>query len=161
MTARRIRVAGVRGDFRTPRGWPTPTDEWIRHNAFWQPPPGWTPKPGLKPAPADWQFWTTNDTWDAAATKYYEPIQGWMNSFYIAGATSTVIFISNFFFLRLHFLPLFACIIFAIAFICLVVFEVRKRRMNAELFVHATRGAEKARNERLAREYQRYLMDAA
>ena len=51
MTPRRIRVSGVRGDFLTPRGWPTPTDQWIRANTFWQPPEGWVPLPGLKPAP--------------------------------------------------------------------------------------------------------------
>lgn len=160
MIARRIRVAGVRGDFRTPRGWPTPTDDWIRGNAFWQPPQGWTPTPGLKPAPADWQFWTTNPTWDVAASKYYAPLQGWMNSFHIAAATSAIILISNFF-LRLPYLPMIAAAVFAVAFACLVVFSARKRKMTAELLGHATRGAERARGERLAREYQRYLVDAS
>lgn len=157
---RRIRVAGVRGDFRTPPGWPTPTDHWIRANTFWQPPAEWTPLPGLKPAPKGWRFWTTNKTWDAAATKYYAPLNGWMRAFNIAAFASTASLIAGIV-LRLPELRLAAMLFFVIAFTCLVVFLVRRRRMTRELMTHATRGAERARAERLAREYQRYLVDAA
>lgn len=160
MTPRRIRVAGVRGDFRAPRGWPTPTDDWIRANTFWQPPAGWTPLPGLKPAPKNWRFWTTNKTWDVAATNYYAPLQGWMRAFNIAAFATTATLIAAFV-AHLPVLRVAALLFFAIAFTCLVVFHVRKKRMTAELLTHFTRGAERARAERLAREYQRYLMDAS
>ncbi|BDV31254.1 hypothetical protein [Microbacterium terricola] len=160
MTPRRIRVSGVRGDFRTPPGWPTPTDNWIRANTFWQPPAEWTPLPGLKPAPKGWQFWTTNRTWDNAATKYYAPLNGWMRVFNIAAFASTATFIAAFI-AHIPVLGLAAMLLFVFAFACLVVVHVRRRRMTAELITHATRGAERARAERLAREYQRYLVDAS
>lgn len=160
MTPRRIRVAGVRGDFRTPPGWPTPTDHWIRANTFWTPPAGWTPLPGLKPAPHDWRFWTTNKTWDVAATKYYAPLNGWMRAFHMAAFASTATFIAAVI-TRLPELRLAAMLFFAMAFACLVVHQVRRRRMTAELMTHVTRGAERARAERLAREYQRYLLDTS
>jgi len=160
VTPRRIRVAGVRGDFRTPPGWPTPTDHWIRANTFWQPPAGWTPLPGLKPAPKDWQFWTTNKTWDVASAKYYAPLNGWMRSFNIAAFASTATFMAAVI-LRLPELRLAAMLFSVIAVTCLVVFHVRRTRMTKELMTHVTRGAERARAERLAREYQRYLVDAS
>lgn len=160
MTPRRIRVTGVRGDFRTPPGWPTPTDHWIRLNTFWTPPAGWTPLPGVKPAPEGWQFWTTNKTWDVAATRYYAPLGGWMRAFNIAAFASTATFIAAFV-SQLPELRLAAMLFFVIAFTCLVVFQARKRRMTAELMTHVTRGAERARAERLAREYQRYILDAS
>lgn len=160
MTARRIRVAGVRGDFRTAPGWPTPTDHWIRANTFGTPPAGWTPLPGLKPAPHDWRFWTTNKTWDVAATKYYAPLNGWMRAFHMAAFASTATFIAAVL-TRLPELRLAAMLFFAMALACLVVHQVRRRRMTAELMTHVTRGVERARAERLAREYQRYLVDAS
>ena len=160
MTPRRIRVAGVRGDFRTPPGWPTPTDGWIRANTFWQPPADWTPLPGLKPAPKNWRFWTTNKTWDASTANYYAPLNGWLRAFNIAAFACTASFIAAFV-LRFPELRLAATIFALIAFSCLVVFQVRRRRMTRELMAHATRGAERARAERLAREYQRYLLDAS
>ena len=160
MTPRRIRVAGVRGDFLTPRGWPTPTDEWIRANTFWEPPAGWTPLPGLKPAPKNWRFWATNDAWDSAAAAYYAPLQGWRRAFNTASIASLAVLAASFAF---H-VPLgraAALLIFLIGFACLVVFQARKRRMTAEMLASATKGAARARNERLARQYQRYLLDAA
>lgn len=160
MSPRRIRVAGVRGDFLTPRGWPTPTDDWIRENAFWQPPVGWTPLPGLKPAPAGWQFWTTNPTWDAAATAWYAPIRGWYRAFMIASSACWPAFIAAAVF-HINALRLAAFVFFLIGFLCLVAYEVRKRRMTAEMFLRVTTGATRRRDERLVREYQSYLRDAA
>ena len=160
MTPRRIRVAGVRGDFRTPPGWPTRTDQWIRANTFWNPPAGWTPLPGLEPAPKDWRFWTTNKTWDAGATRYYAPLKGWMRSFNMASFAGIVTFVTAAV-THLVELRLAGLLFFVIAFTCLVVHRVRRRRMTEELLAHATRGAERARSERLAREYQRYLVDAS
>jgi hypothetical protein len=160
VTPQRIRVPGVRGDFRTPPGWPTPTDQWIRANAFWQPPTDWTPLPGLKPAPKNWRFWTTNKTWDVAATKYYAPLNGWMRAFNIAAFASAATFITGIA-IRLPDLRLAAMLFFVIAFTCLVVFQVRRRRMTKELLTPVMRGAERARAERLAREYQQYLVDVS
>ena len=160
MTPRRIRVAGVRGDFLTPRGWPTPTDQWIRANTFWQPPAGWTPLHGLKPAPKGWRFWATNKTWDVAAAKYYAPLHAWMRASNIAGVACILALVAAAL-LALPLLRLAAMLFLLIGVICLIVFRVRRRRMTAELFAHVTRGAERARDERLARDYQRYLVDAA
>lgn len=160
MSPRRIRVAGVRGDFLTPRGWPTPTDEWIRANAFWQPPEGWVPRPGLKPAPQGWRFWTTNKTWETAAVKYYAPLQGWMRASNIAAVAAIAGWVGSIA-LQLGLLRLAAFAFFLIGFICLMVFRAKKRRMTATLFSHVTVGAEHGRAERLTREYQRYLLDAA
>ena len=159
MTPRRIRVAGVRGDFLTPRGWPTPTDHWIRANTFWQPPPGWVPVPGLPPAPDGWRFWTTNKTWDAAAAKHYAPLNAWMRAFTIAAFATWATPIAA----SAAQLPALrpAGVAFAlIAVICLTVHTVKRRRLTKKLLAHATSDAERVRNERLAREYQRYLMDA-
>lgn len=160
MTPRRIRVPGVRGDFLTPRGWPTPTDRWIRANTFWQPPEGWTPVPGLKPAPKGWRFWATNKAWEIAARKYYAPLQGWMRSFNMASFACTATLVTAAL-VRLPMLRVAALAFALIAITCLIVFEVKKRRMTAELLAHVTNGAERARNEWLAREYQNYLMDAS
>ena len=125
MTPRRIRVAGVRGDFLTPRGWPAPTDQWIRANTFWQPPADWTPLPGLKPAPKGWQFWTTNRTWDIAAATYYAPLQGWMRASNIAGFACIVTFTAAFG-LQLPMLRLAVMLFFLIGIVCLIVFRVRR-----------------------------------
>ena len=160
MTPRRIRVAGVRGDFLVPRGWPTPTDHWIRVNTFWQPPRDWTPLPGLKPAPAGWQFWVPNKTWDLAAAKYYRPLQAWMRASNIAGVACLAALIGATL-LHTPILRLAALLFLLIGIICLMVLRLKWRSMTAQLLAHATRGAERARNERLAREYQRYLVDAA
>lgn len=160
VTPRRIRVAGARGDFLTPRGWPTPTDQWIRANTFWQPPEGWTPTPGLKPAPKGWRFWTTNKTWDVAATKYYAPLQAWMRASNIAGVACIMALVGAAL-LHLPLLRLAAMLFLLIGLVCLIVFRARRKRMTTELLTHVTKGAERARNERLAREYQRYLLDAS
>ncbi len=160
VTPRRIRVAGVRGDFLTPRGWPTPTDQWIRANTFWQPPEGWTPAPGLKPAPKGWRFWTPNKTWDIAARKYYAPLQGWMRASNIAAVACAVALVGATV-LQLTILTLAAMLFLVIGLVCLIVFRARRKRMTSELLAHVTTGAERARNERLAREYQRYILDAS
>lgn len=159
MSPRRIRVADVRGDFLTPRGWPTPTDEWISENTFWQPPEGWTPLPGLKPAPSGWRFWTPNKEWDEAAKSYYSPIRGWMWASNVAAIACIAAYVAARV-LQIPLLQLASVLFLALGIVCLIAFRVRKRRMTAELFVHVTNGAQRNRDERLAREYQRYLVDA-
>ena len=83
-----------------------------------------------------------------------------MRSFNFASFAATATFVTAF----LAHLPVLrvAGVAFALlALACLIVHEVKKRRMTTELLTHVTAGAERARNERLAREYQRYLVDAS
>lgn len=73
----RARVPGVPADFRVPRGWPTPNDQWVRENALWIPPPGWTPLPGLRPAPAGWRYWRPNRLWPIVARTHLSRSRTW------------------------------------------------------------------------------------
>lgn len=45
--------------FRTPPGWPTPSDDWVRLHQAAEPPAGWSPAPEVPSAPAEWVFWRT------------------------------------------------------------------------------------------------------
>lgn len=63
--------------------------------------------------------------------------------------------------LQLTILTLAAMLFLVIGIVCLIVFRARRQRMTTELLAHVTTGAERARNERLAREYQRYILDAS
>lgn len=55
--------------FRTPTGWPTPSDEWIELHQGADPVAGWTPAPGVPAAPDGWAFWRT----DPSAFRDYLP----------------------------------------------------------------------------------------
>jgi hypothetical protein len=67
----------VPADFRVPRGWPTPTDKWVRDNAFWQPAAGWSPPEAAAAAPDGWEFWTPNKLWWQTTGAYYRSIAIW------------------------------------------------------------------------------------
>ncbi|MEK6311078.1 MAG: hypothetical protein V4755_10245, partial [Curtobacterium sp.] len=45
--------------FRTPPGWPSPSDDWVAGHPLVEPVPGWTPVPDVPPAPTGWVFWQT------------------------------------------------------------------------------------------------------
>ncbi len=105
-------------------------------------------------------FWSRSIALSIAATTYYAPLNGWMRAFNTASFATTATFIASMV-TQLPALRLAALLFFLIAFACLVVHQVRRRRMTAELLNHVTRGAERTRAERLTREYQRYLVDAS
>ncbi len=46
--------------FRTPPGWPSPSDDWVAGHPLVEPVPGWTPVPDVPPAPTGWVFWQTD-----------------------------------------------------------------------------------------------------
>lgn len=160
--ARRIRVAGVPADFRVPRGWPTPTDRWIRTNAFWVPPVDWAPMPGIPPAPAHWTFWVPNRLWDKTRGAVYGPLRRWSRLMFVALALQVL--------LRVWVVtshpplsvtsPVSSAL--AVAMMTgLIGYLIHHRRLTQRaLAQHAILAAE-GRTQRLTREYQRYLMDAA
>ncbi len=157
---RRIRVAGVPADFRVPRGWPSPTDKWVRENVFWQPPPGWAPLSDLRPAPVDWVYWTPNPLLPRIAARPFRAIAGWMRmsnvlalAFLVALAGAAV---TGHPALR----TLGTCFA-AAAVVCVLVHESLRARTTRRLVIEFALVAERGRSERLTKEYQRYLTAAA
>ncbi len=152
-----IRVPGVGGDFLVPRGWPQPTDRWIRENLYWQPPAGWVPQPGLRPAPAHWRYWRPNPLWYQMSAPLFRGIAPWRT----AGLTFLWVWLAMA--VAVLVLPLTAVqtLLGTIAtFGALVTFIVhrtlRHRRMRTAL-VRIRIEAETQRTGRLIREYQAYL----
>lgn len=158
--ARRIRVAGVPADLRVPRGWPAPTDRWIRTNAFWVPPADWTPMPGVRPAPANWTFWVPNRLWEQTREAVYRPLRVW-NRVVIAGVALSIL-------LRVWVAMTVpptgvTTLIWVVWLLAMIIGFVgyithRRRLTQRALARHAILAAE-GRTQRLTREYQRYLVD--
>ncbi len=160
MSPRRIRVARVHADFMTPRGWPTPTDAWIRANVFWQPPAGWTPVPGLRPAPDGWRFWAPIPEWGRTAAGFLRPVMVWtrLGNWSLIGA---LVFSIASALLGEPDLRWGSVACFAVTGVSLVIFMatyVRRRRL---LYARAVEAAEVQRAARLTRAYQSYLRDAS
>lgn len=150
-------MAGVPADFRVPRGWATPTDTWVRDNAFWMPPADWSPTPSTPAAPEGWEFWTPNKLWWQTTGAYYQSIAIWGR-------------LSNW--LAIAFLAMLIGAVFigpsplltslrlsaALASIALlIVHETLKARLTRKLLAEFGVLAQRGRQERLIREYQRYL----
>lgn len=158
--ARRIRVAGVPADFRVPRGWPTPTDRWIRTNAFWVPPADWTPVPGMRPAPANWTFWVPNRLWEQTREAVYHPLRVWNRLITAAVALHLLLgawrILGDLPSLIASFAP---PLLFTAIIIGFVGYLTHRRRLTQRALArHAILAAE-GRTQRLTREYQRYLVD--
>jgi hypothetical protein len=150
-------VPGVPADFRLPRGWPTPTDKWVRENAFWQPPPGWTPVAGARAAPEDWSYWVPNTLWTRVAAPRsgsiapFVRIANWLVIVYIAARVAGL-FLGN-----PPALAAIALIPMIGAIVCFVTYGVLRRRLTRQLMVEFAVLAQRGRTERLTKEYQRYL----
>lgn len=155
---RRIRVRGVPADFRVPRGWPTPTDRWIRANAFWQPPAGWTPLSGLRPAPRGWTFWVPNPLMARSRAGMYRGATIWSQ----AGGLLFIAAIAA----RIAFTTMDVPVgtlgqVFALAgAACMVGFIVAHRYTTTRALEQFSALARAGRAARLTREYQKYLVDA-
>lgn len=160
MSPRRIRVSGARADFVTPRGWPTPTDQWVRSNVFWQPPDGWTPLTGLRPAPANWRFWVPNKEWEAAGEQYFRPATNWWRAANYAAAGFIAANLAAWM-LQIPTLRWAGIACAAVGVACLIAFSVKKRRLSRVLFAKTTEAAARLRTERMTRAYQRYLLDVS
>ena len=159
--ARRIRVPGLAADFHVPRGWPTPTDRWIRENLFWRPPRGWTPRRGLRGAPAGWNYWLPNPHWKATSAVHYRRIAPWMRAAAWLGLAGLVVTaISSFLGFPMPLVALGPIIVFA-ALTCVVVHTVLSTRLNRRILGELEAVAERRRTERLTREYQQYLRATA
>jgi hypothetical protein len=158
---KRVRVPGVPVDFRVPRGWPTPTDRWIRENALWSPPAGWTPLPGVAPAPANWSFWMPNELWHAYTSDFYGPIRKWnrtangLGVLWIAATAAGIVFPASLAFHALAIAALVAGVSFALTYQALSARTTRAVLANLAII------ADEERAKRLTRAYQLYLMDAA
>ena len=155
--SKRIRVPGVPADFWVPPGWPTPTDKWIRDNAFWQPPSGWTPLPGTVMAPPEWRYWTPNKLWSQTTGAYYSAIGIWTSLANWAAAVWIVAFVASPF---LGYPPTLRIVAWCAAIASLsfiVVHESLKARISKRLLAQFALMAQRGRQERLTREYQRYL----
>lgn len=158
---RQIRVAGVPADFRVPRGWPTPTDRWIRENAFWQPPHGWTPGPQSPAAPADWQFWTPNRLWWTTRAQAFQPAEVWRRLASLLSFVGIAFFIAGRFFdPSLGFGWLWFAAIVA-SLVLIVIHDRHRTRISNALLEDHARVAAHGRHERLTRDYQRYLTAVA
>jgi hypothetical protein len=140
-----------------PPGWPTPTDKWIRDNAFWQPPTGWTPIEKVRAAPEGWQFWTTNKLWQRSigdrlrSVVILRRIANWLALIWLATLVAAFL---------LDYPPLLRLVGFAAAlsaFGLVVVSEVLRARKSKRLIAEFAVVAERGRRDRLTREYQRYL----
>lgn len=152
-----MRVAGVPADFRVPRGWPTPTDQWVRANALWQPPIGWSPPQTSTPAPEGWEFWSPNKLWWQTTGAYYRPLAVWRRLsnglgavFIVTGLASAIIGPS----------PMLRLVAYSAALASLallVVHEVLKARLSKRLLAQFAAVAQRGRTDRLTHEYQRYL----
>jgi hypothetical protein len=159
--AQRIRLPGLAADFHVPRGWPTPTDRWVRENLFWQPPHAWTPRPGLKAAPAAWRFWLPNDNWRATSSRHYRTVTVWLKAsswlglgFLVVSTISALLGFPTG--LRvLAILTVLACAV------CVATHEVLRRRMTRRVLEALEAVAERERTQRLTREYQQYLRATA
>lgn len=155
--AKRIRVSGVPADFRVPPGWPTPTDKWIRDNAFWQPPKGWTPIEKARAAPEGWRFWAPNELWQRSiggrlrSVALLRTIANWLALVWLA--TLVVAFM-------LDYPPVLAVVGLTAAFSAfglVIASEVLRTRKSKRLIAEFAVVAERGRRDRLTREYQRYL----
>ncbi len=159
MTGRgpRIRVAGVPADFRVPRGWPTPTDRWVRDNAFWLPPADWSPTPSTPAAPEGWEFWAPNKLWWQTTGAHYRSIaiwgrlSNWLALVFLATLIAAAFIGPS---------PLLALVRFSAALASitlLIIHESLKARLTKKLLARFAVVAQRGRQERLTREYQRYL----
>jgi hypothetical protein len=159
---RRIRVAGVPADFRVPPGWPTPTDRWIRTNAFWVPPVDWTPLPGLKPAPRSWTYWSPNPLWRKTRSAAYRAHRIFAR---VTGILLLVVLAAGWA-ARAADAPAPALVSLAIVGLTLALagligyLATYTFATDRALAHHALLAAE-GRTQRLTREYQRYLLDVA
>lgn len=150
-------MAGVPADFRVPRGWPTPTDKWIRENAFWQPPPGWSPTPTATAAPDGWEFWTPNKLWWQTTGASYQSITLWGRLSNWLGYLFLVTLIGSAFIGPSPMLRLVGYSAALASIALLIVHESLKARLSKRLLAQFAVVAQRGRQERLTREYQRYL----
>lgn len=158
--ARRIRVAGVPADFRVPRGWPTPTDRWIRANAFWVPPVDWTPLPEVPPAPHRWTFWTPNPLWNTTRAHVYSSLRVWtwvgVAGFVLGVLTRVWAFAGD---PPREMLTAAGLVTFALLATSLIGYAAGHRRLTQRALAQHAVAAAEGRTQRLTREYQRYLLD--
>ncbi|WP_243073795.1 hypothetical protein [Microbacterium sp. SS28] len=153
----RIRVAVVPADFRLPRGWPTPTDKWVRDNAFWQPPADWSPTQAGAAAPDGWEFWRPNKLWWQTTGAYYRSIAIWGRLSNWLGYLFLVMLIASAFLGSSPMLRLVGFSAGLASIALLIVHEVLKARLTERLFAQFAVVAQRGLQERLTREYQRYL----
>ena len=156
--ARTVRVAGVPGDFRVPRGWPTPTDRWIRANAFWVPPTGWTPTPGLRPAPAGWRFWRANPLWLRSKGHLYSRVNMLSRSGGVAVVVAIAARIASSL-TGLEALAIVSLVAWCAGLVSYVAYFVLYVRITRRALREFAQLAEASRHQHLTREYQRYLLD--
>ncbi len=157
---RRIRVEGVPADFRVPRGWPTPTDKWVRENVFWQPPPGWAPLSDLRPAPVDWVYWTPNPLIAHVAARSFRAVAGWMRMSNVLAVAFLVTIAGA----AMTGQPALRMLGLGFAFasiVCVVVHHALHARITRRLVIEYAIVADRGRTERLTKDYQRYLTAAA
>lgn len=154
--SRRVHVEGVPADMLIPRGWPIPTDKWVRDNALWHPPPGWSPGPNVEPAPANWNFWTPNKLWWQITPAHFQSIRilqrvsNWLVPIWLLSMVGAGLLDSP----ALRAVAITAMIV---ALALAIIHEVLKGRMSKALIAKFAIVAQRGRQERLTREYQRYL----
>jgi len=144
-----------------PRGWPIPTDRWVRVNTFWQPPAGWVPLPDTPPAPEGWRFWEPNPEWDRRYAANYRDIAVWGRVPNVLAVVWLLIVVAGFFAPEVVGLAIAGWLVLVAAFGCLIVHEVLRRRLTNRGLAQLAGVAAEARGKYLIREYQRYLMGTA
>ena len=155
--SKRIRVPGVPADFCVPPGWPSPTDKWIRDNALWQPPAGWTPVPNAAAAPPEWRYWVPNRLWSQTTGAYYRSIAIWARLSNWSAALWLVAFAASAFFGFSPMLRIIGLSAVAASVALFIVHESLKVRISKKLLAQFAIVAQHGRQQRLTREYQRYL----
>ena len=155
--ARRIRVPGVPADFRVPRGWPTPTDKWVRDNAFWHPPADWTPLPSLPAAPDSWVYWVPNKLWNKSMGGHFRSIAVWASASNWLGLVWLITLVAGPLIGYSPLLRVFGLTAGLASLALAVLHEGMKSRRTKRLITEFAIVAHRGRHERLIREYQRYL----
>ncbi|WP_137843739.1 hypothetical protein [Microbacterium sp. 2FI] len=150
-------MPGVPADFRVPPDWPSPTDKWIRDNALWHPPEGWTPVPAATAAPPAWRYWVPNKLWAQTTGAHYRSIAIWARLSNLCAALWLVALAASAFLGSSPMLRIVGWSAAVASLALLIVHESFKAHMSKKLLAQFETLAQHGRQQRLTREYQRYL----
>ncbi|MHC2999971.1 hypothetical protein [Microbacterium sp. HJ5] len=129
----------------------------MRDNAFWLPPADWTPTPSTPTAPEGWKFWAPNKLWWQTTGAHYRSIAIWGRLSNVLALVFLAALISAAF---IGPSPLLSGVRVSAtlgSITLLIVHESLKARLTKKLLPQFAVLAQHGQQERLTREYQRYL----
>lgn len=113
--------------------------------------------PGLAAAPSQWRYWVPNKLWAQTTGAYYASIAVWTRLSNWCAAVWLVALVGAAFFGVSPMLRIVAWSAAAASLALLIVHESLKARMSKRLLAQFAVVAQRGRQQRLTREYQRYL----